>query len=206
MASTIPQKVRVAVAGASGYAGGELLRLITAHPYLDLTVATSEKSAGSRVSSVFPHLASIVDLTLEALAPEALPDRADVILLALPHTKSFDAVATCLKAGKQVVDLSADYRLQEAASYPIWYQATHPYPDLLRQAVYGLPELHRAAIQRTALVASPGCYPTAGILQFAPLAEEGLIDLRSIVIDAKSGVSGAGRSPALRSPPTVATV
>jgi N-acetyl-gamma-glutamyl-phosphate reductase len=197
MSSTIPQKVRVAVAGASGYAGGELLRLITGHPYLELTVVTSEKSAGSRVSSVFPHLAGVVDLMFEALAPEALSERADAMLLALPHTKSFDAVATCLKAGKQVVDLSADYRLKEAASYPVWYQATHPYPELLREAVYGLPEFHRAAIQRTTLVASPGCYPTAGILQFAPLAAEGLIDLRSIVIDAKSGVSGAGRSPAL---------
>lgn len=197
MPSTIPQKVRVAVAGASGYAGGELLRLIMGHPYLELTVVTSEKSAGSRVSAVFPHLAGVVDLEFETLAPVALPERADAMLLALPHTKSFDAVAICLKAGKQVVDLSADYRLKEAASYPVWYQATHPYPELLREAVYGLPELHRAAIQRTTLVASPGCYPTAGILQFAPLAAEGLIDLRSIVIDAKSGVSGAGRSPAL---------
>ncbi|MGE3152368.1 MAG: N-acetyl-gamma-glutamyl-phosphate reductase [Nitrospiraceae bacterium] len=197
MSSATTQKIRVAVAGASGYAGGELLRLITAHPYLHLTVATSEKSAGSRASAVFPHLTGIVDLTFEALAPEALPDRADVMFLALPHTKSFDAVATCLKAGKRVVDLSADYRLKEAASYPVWYQAAHPYPDLLRQAVYGLPELHRTAIQHTALVASPGCYPTACILQFAPLVAEGLIDLRSIVIDAKSGISGAGRSPAL---------
>jgi N-acetyl-gamma-glutamyl-phosphate reductase len=197
MSSPTPQKVRVALAGASGYAGGELLRLITAHPYLELTVVTSEKSAGSRVSSVFPHLAGIVDLTFEALAPEALPDRADAMVLALPHTKSFDSVATCLKAGKYVVDLSADYRLKDAASYPVWYQATHPYPDLLHEAVYGLPELHRAELQRARLTASPGCYPTAGILQFAPLAAEGLIDLRSIVIDAKSGVSGAGRSPAL---------
>lgn len=189
--------VRVAVAGASGYAGGELLRLVVGHPYLTLTAVTSEKSSGATVASVFPHLAGIVDQTFEVMAPAVLAERADAVLLALPHTKSFEAVAVCLNAGMVVVDLSADYRLTNPASYPTWYQATHPYPDLLKEAVYGLPELHRAAIQQTRLVASPGCYPTAAILQLAPLVREGVVDPRTIVIDAKSGVSGAGRSPAL---------
>lgn len=189
--------LRVAVAGASGYAGGELLRLIAAHPHFTLAVATSEKSAGASVASSFPHLAGIVDHTFEAMAPEALAERADAVLLALPHTKSFEAVAICTKAGKLVVDLSADYRLTDPAAYPTWYQATHPYPDLLKQAVYGLPELHREAIRTARLVASPGCYPTAAILQLAPLIREGLVDPAGLVVDAKSGISGAGRSPAL---------
>lgn len=189
--------IRVAVAGASGYAGGELLRLIAAHPHFTLTVATSEKSAGASVASSFPHLAGIVDHTFEAMAPDALAERADAVLLALPHTKSFEAVAICAKAGKLVVDLSADYRLTDPTAYPAWYQATHPYPDLLKQAVYGLPELHREAIRTARVVASPGCYPTAAILQLAPLVREGLVDATGLVVDAKSGISGAGRSPAL---------
>ena len=191
------QKIRVAVAGASGYAGGELLRLIAGHPHFTLTAVTSEKSAGRPVASVFPHLTGVVSATFEALSPDAIAERADALLLALPHTKSFEAVATCLKAGKYVVDLSADYRLKDPAAYPTWYQTAHPYPALLHDAVYGLPELHRSAIQRARLVASPGCYPTAAILQMAPLMATGLIDPGIIVIDAKSGVSGAGRSPAL---------
>ncbi len=189
--------VRVAVAGASGYAGGELLRLVTAHPHLTLTAVTSEKSAGATVASLFPHLAGVVTHTFEALSPEALAPRADAVFLALPHTKSFEAVAVCRTAGVLVVDLSADYRLTDPAAYPAWYQATHPYPELLTQAVYGLPELHRAAIRQSPLVASPGCYPTAAILQLAPLVRDGLVDPQTIVIDAKSGISGAGRSPAL---------
>lgn len=191
------RRVRIAVAGASGYAGGELLRLVAGHPYLILTAVTSEKSAGATVASIFPHLTGIIPHTFDAMSPGALAQQADAVLLALPHTKSFEAVSVCLTAGKYVVDLSADYRLHDPGAYPTWYQATHPHPGLLKQAVYGLPELHRAAIQPAKLVASPGCYPTAGILQIAPLLAEGLVDPGTIVIDAKSGISGAGRSPAL---------
>lgn len=190
-------KVTVAVVGASGYAGGELLRLIAGHPRMELTAVTSEKSVGGSVSSVFPSLASLVSLSFEALAPEAIAKRADAVFLALPHTKSFLPVAACLEAGKSVVDLSADYRLKDPRWYETWYQTSHPLPDLLREAVYGLPELHRAEIRSARLVASPGCYPTAAILQLAPLAADGLIERGTIVIDAKSGLSGAGRSPAL---------
>ncbi len=191
------KKFRIAIAGASGYAGSELVRLAAAHPYFEIAAVTSEKSAGQSVASVFPNLTGIVHHTFEALAPEALAERADALFLALPHTKSQEPVALCLKAGKLVVDLSADYRLKDVAAYEQWYQAPHTHPSLLREAVYGLPELHRAAIAKATLVASPGCYPTAAILQLAPLFAKGLVQLDSIVIDAKSGISGAGRSPAL---------
>jgi N-acetyl-gamma-glutamyl-phosphate reductase len=190
-------KFRIAIAGASGYAGAELVRLAAAHPAYEITAVTSEKSAGQSVASVFPSLTGIVEHRFEALAPEALIERADAIFLALPHTKSQDPVAACLKAGKLVVDLSADYRLKDAAIYETWYKTPHLHPQLLREAVYGLPELHRDAIAKATLVASPGCYPTAAILQLAPLIAKGLVQPDTIVIDAKSGISGAGRSPAL---------
>jgi N-acetyl-gamma-glutamyl-phosphate reductase len=191
------KKYRVAIAGASGYAGAELVRLAAIHPCYELTVVTSEKSAGHAVSSVFPSLTGIVDRTFEALAPEALAERADAVFLALPHTRSQHPVALCRKAGKLVVDLSADFRIKDVAAYEKWYQTPHTHPQLLQEAVYGLPELHRSAIAKSQLVASPGCYPTAAILQLAPLFSKGLVQPDSIVIDAKSGISGAGRSPAL---------
>lgn len=191
------KKFCIAIAGASGYAGAELVRLAAAHPHFEIAAVTSEKSAGQSVASVFPNLTGIVHHRFEALAPEALAERADALFLALPHTKSQEPVALCLKAGKLVVDLSADYRLKDVAAYEQWYQTPHTHPSLLREAVYGLPELHRAAIATAKLVASPGCYPTAAILQLAPLFAKGLVQLDSIVIDAKSGISGAGRSPAL---------
>jgi N-acetyl-gamma-glutamyl-phosphate reductase len=191
------KKFRVAIAGASGYAGAELVRLAAAHPFYEITAVTSEKSAGQLVSAVFPSLTGIVEHRFEALAPEALAERADAVFLALPHTKSQDPVALCMKAGKLVVDLSADYRLKDVAAYEQWYQTPHTHPRLLEEAVYGLPELHREAIAKTRLVASPGCYPTAAILQLAPLIAKNLVQPDLIVIDAKSGISGAGRSPAL---------
>jgi len=190
-------KFRIAIAGASGYAGAELVRLAAAHPNYDITAVTSEKSAGQSVSSIFPNLTGIVNRTFEALSPEALADRADAIFLALPHTKSQEPVALCRKAGKLVVDLSADFRLKDVAAYELWYKAQHDHPHLLKDAVYGLPELHRKAIAGAKLVASPGCYPTAAVLQLAPLVAKQLIQFDTIAIDAKSGISGAGRSPAL---------
>jgi len=191
------KKFRVAIAGASGYAGAELVRLAAAHPYFTIAAVTSEKSAGQPIASVFPSLKGMIEHRFEALAPDALAERADAVFLALPHTKSQDPVAVCVKANKPVVDLSADYRLKQVAAYEKWYQTSHAHPHLLQEAVYGLPELHRNAIAKSRLVASPGCYPTAAILQLAPLFSRGLVQPETIVIDAKSGVSGAGRSPAL---------
>lgn len=188
---------RIAIAGASGYAGAELLRLAVAHPAYEISAVTSEKSAGLPVASVFPSLAGVVPHVFEALTPQSLADRADAVFLALPHTASQEPVAQCVKAGLLVVDLSADYRLKDAAVYEQWYQAPHGHRELLHDAVYGLPELHRNAIAKARLVASPGCYPTAAILQLAPLIAHDLVEPNTIVIDAKSGISGAGRSPAL---------
>ena len=142
------KKVRVAIAGASGYAGAELVRLAALHPHFDLHAVTSEKSAGAAVGTVFPSLAGLVALSFQALSPEALAEQTDAVFLALPHTKSLEPVAACIKTGKLVVDLSADYRLTDPAVYEQWYKTPHTYPGLLKDAVYGLPELHRAAIER----------------------------------------------------------
>ena len=191
------KKVRIAIAGASGYAGAELVRLAALHPYFELQTVTSEKSAGTPVAAVFPSLAGLVSLSFQALSPEALADKADAIFLALPHTKSLAPVSACLQTGKLVVDLSADYRLKDPAIYEQWYHTPHTHADLLKDAIYGLPELHRTAIAKAKLVASPGCYPTAAVLQLAPLFTQDLVQPHTVVIDAKSGISGAGRSPAL---------
>jgi len=191
------RKIRIAIAGASGYAGAELVRLVAQHPHFELIAVTSEKSAGAPVGSVFPSLAGFVPLTFQALAPEKIAEQADALFLALPHTKSLAPVAACMGTGKFVVDLSADFRLKDPAAYERWYQTPHTQADVLKQAVYGLPELHREAIAKAKLVASPGCYPTAAILQLAPLFAQDLVQPHTVVIDAKSGISGAGRSPAL---------
>lgn len=188
---------RIAIAGASGYAGAELVRLVALHPQFELVTVTSEKSAGLPVGTVFPSLAGFVPLSFQALTPESIAEQVDAIFLALPHTKSLAPVSSCMEKGKFVVDLSADYRLKEAAAYERWYQTPHPHAHLLKEAVYGLPELHRTAIAKAKLVASPGCYPTAAIIQLAPLFAHDLVMPNTVVIDAKSGISGAGRSPAL---------
>lgn len=190
--------IRVAVIGASGYTGGELLRLLSLHPHVTLTrVVASEKSQGLAVSSLLPHLTKIYDCSLSSLNTSSIAREVDVVFLALPHTQSLQPVADFLSHGKHVIDLSADYRLQDPVIYEKWYQISHPFPDLLKQAVYGLPELYRAAIAKSRLVAVPGCYPTVAILQLAPFVAQDLLERNTIIIDAKSGISGAGRSPAM---------
>lgn len=190
-------KLKVAVAGSSGYAGGELLRLLLAHPRVTVTAVTSEKSAGQPISSIFPNLLGLTELVCEPLDPEAISRKADLVFLALPHVASQDACHHFRRLGKKVVDLSADFRLNDPAVYEKWYEHSHQYPGLLKEAVYGLPELHRSRIKGAMLIANPGCYPTGALLGLAPLVKEKAIDLSSIVIDSKSGVSGAGRSPSL---------
>lgn len=189
--------VKVAVVGASGYVGGELLRLLSAHPLVTITQVTSEKSAGQSVSQLFPHLTDIVSLSFESLNVSRIAQHTDVVFLALPHTQSLLPTSQLFEAGVTVINLSADFRLQDPMAYKTWYQLDHSHPKLLQQATYGLPELHRTEISKAQLIASPGCYPTAAILQLAPLAAHGLIQAGSIIIDAKSGITGAGRSPAL---------
>lgn len=190
-------KLKIAIAGSSGYAGGELFRLLLHHHHATMTAVTSEKSAGQPLTSIFPHLAGLTDLICEPLDPEAIARRADVVFLALPHVTAQEAAFRFHQLGKKVIDLSADYRLMDPALYEKWYEHCHQYPDLLKQAVYGLPELHREQIKRASLIANPGCYPTGAILGLSPLVKKGVVDLETIIIDSKSGVSGAGRSPSL---------
>jgi N-acetyl-gamma-glutamyl-phosphate reductase len=185
--------LKIAVVGASGYTGIELIRLLHNHPEVAVTCVTSEQSAGRRLAEVFPSVRDRCDLVLENLEPVRVAERADVVFTALPHKAAMEVVPTFLKLGKRVVDLSADYRLRSAAEYGRWYEP-HLNPELLAKAVYGLPELRRSGVVRAKLVANPGCYPTSVLLGLAPLLREGVIDPATIIVDSKSGVSGAGRS------------
>lgn len=185
-------KTRAAVAGGSGLAGYELLRILLNHPRVEIVSTTSERFAGKSVADVYPQLRGRIDLSFTKLDPKGLAKGADVVFLALPHTVSMQVVAPLLEAGRKVVDLSADFRLRDRADYEAWYEE-HRAPHLLPRAVYGLPEIHGDEIERAVLVANPGCYPTGAILALAPLLKEGLVDPATIIVDSKSGVSGAGR-------------
>lgn len=185
--------LKVAIVGASGYTGLELIRLLHCHPEVVVSCVTSEQSAGKRISEVFPTLRGRCDLVLENLEPVRIAEKADIIFTALPHKAAMEVVPTFLKLGKQVIDLSADYRLTDPAVYGEWYEP-HMNPTLLKKAVYGLPEIRRSKIKGAKLVANPGCYPTSIILALAPLLKKGLIDPQNIIADSASGVTGAGRS------------
>ena len=178
--------IRAGIINVTGYVGAELARLLAEHPEVEVASVTGRSQAGKRLAEVFPHLWS-VDLPVQ----EELSDEVDVVLSALPHAAAAETLAPHIAAGTPVIDCSADFRLHDASSYEQWY-GEHPEPDLLPGATYGLPELHRDAIRESRLVAVPGCYPTAAILALAPLAASGW--LRSAIVDAKSGVSGAGRA------------
>ncbi len=185
--------VKVAVVGASGYTGVELVRILVHHPQAELACLTSRQHAGKKFSEVFPSTAGLVDLTCEPVDVDAINASADVIFTALPHKTAMEVVPAFLAAGKKVVDLSADYRLRDADVYQQWYQE-HTSPELLADAAYGLPELYRDKIGAASLVANPGCYPTSAALALLPLIENRLIETTSIVVDSKSGTSGAGRA------------
>jgi N-acetyl-gamma-glutamyl-phosphate reductase len=187
-----PDTVRVAVAGASGYMGAELLRLLLRHPRVTVTAVTSERLAGEPLARLYPHLRGLTDLTFTELDPERLAASADVVFLALPHMESQRLVPVLRARKVKAVDLSADYRLRDPADYVTWYRSPHTDPAGLAEAVYGLPELHRKAIAQASLVASPGCYPVGAVLAVAPLLRGGLARTEGIVIDGKSGVTGAG--------------
>lgn len=184
--------VRVAVGGASGYMGAELLRLLLRHPQVSLAGVTSERLAGEPLDRALPHLRGFTDLAFHDFDAAWMGEVAEVAFLALPHLESQRAVPVLRRAGCKVIDLSADYRLHDAADYVTWYKAPHIDPAGLAEAVYGLPELHRKAIAGASVVASPGCYPAGAILAVAPLLRAGLARLDGIVIDGKSGVTGAG--------------
>lgn len=188
--------VKIGIAGASGYTGLELIRLLAGHPEAELTVLTSETFQGQNIAEVFPSLNGVLDIKLRPLDDSITKD-CSVLFLALPHIAAMDKLPIYLQSDCKIIDLSADYRLKDPEDYSDWYSVTHTHPELLEQAVYGLPELHRQAIQTARFIANPGCYPTSVILALAPLLKTGWVDLSSIISDSKSGVSGAGRKPSL---------
>jgi N-acetyl-gamma-glutamyl-phosphate reductase len=185
--------LRVFICGGSGYTGGELIRILSNHPGAVITGVTSERSAGKTAGNLFPHLRSYSHLVYEHLNPPENMKKADLFFMALPHGESQRAVDFFFQHGKKVIDLSADYRLRDPATYKKWYNVPHTFQGALRKAVYGLPELYRKKIKKAALIANPGCYPTGAILGLIPALRNALIDSSSIIVDAKSGTSGAGR-------------
>jgi N-acetyl-gamma-glutamyl-phosphate reductase len=187
----MPKTVKAAVAGANGYAGMTLVNLLARHPGVHLSQLTSRSYAGKSYSDVFP----LLELTGE-FAPEPDPEDIDVVFSCLPHNVGAGKAARWIAAGARVIDMSADFRLHDAKQYPVWYRQEHPEPGLLARAVFGLPELHERELTDAAIVAVPGCYSTASILAHAPAVAAGLV-ASDIVVDAKSGVSGAGRSPGI---------
>lgn len=185
---------RVGILGGTGYTALELVKILLRLPHVEVTVMTSRQDP-QHVCQAHPELTGRLDLELEPFALQALLDRTDLVFSCLPHAASAEAVVQLADAGVGVVDLSADYRLTDVGVYEHWYGAKHPDPDRLGEVPYGLPELYREEIRGAMLVANPGCYPTSAILALVPLIESGLVSPEGIVVDSKSGVSGAGRTP-----------
>jgi N-acetyl-gamma-glutamyl-phosphate reductase len=187
--------IRVAILGASGYSALELIKLLLRHPQAQITSLTTRQSDARHVGEVHPSLAGRLDLRLENISPPQISERTDAVFCCLPHGASAAAVVELLPSGKKIIDLSADYRLNDAAAYKSWYGVDHPDGARMAATVYGLPELYRERIKTAQLVANPGCYPTSAILALAPLLKAGAISREGIVVDSKSGVSGGGREP-----------
>lgn len=185
--------VKVAIVGASGYTGVELFRFLGTHPGVEVTCVTSRQNAGEEIAAVFPSLIGRTALVCDPVDTAIIAEKSDFVFTALPHKTAMEIVPDLLDAGCRVVDLSADYRLRDVHTYESWYQE-HLNPHLLEEAVYGLPEMYREEIRKARLVANPGCYPTSIALGIGPLVAKKHIDHRSLVIDSKSGTSGAGRS------------
>ncbi|WP_027340667.1 N-acetyl-gamma-glutamyl-phosphate reductase [Halonatronum saccharophilum] len=188
--------VNVSVVGATGYTGAELVRLLAKHPKLEINTLTSNTFAGQKISDIYPNLKGMIDIECEKLELDKVGEGSEFIFTALPHGISMDVVPKLVERGIKVIDLSGDYRYSNLITYEEWYKE-HSSPKLLREGVYGLPELGKEKIKEAKLVANPGCYPTASILALAPMVKEGLIEDGSIIIDAKSGTTGAGRKVSL---------
>ena len=186
--------LKVGIYGASGYTGQELLRLLLRHPQTEIVALTSRRYAGVSVSDIYPVFIGLTDLAFIDASPDDVAGLADIVFLALPHGVSMKVAPVFLKAGKKVIDLSADFRLRDVVAYEQWY-GRHTAPDVIKESVYGIPELYRDDVVTARLVANPGCYPTSVILGLAPLLRVDWIENTSIIVDAKSGVSGAGREP-----------
>jgi N-acetyl-gamma-glutamyl-phosphate reductase len=192
------KKIKVAVVGANGYAGGETVRLLARHPSIEFTALTSRQFAGKNIAEVFPALRGILDMPLVEPDVDEISKNSDAVFLAIPHTQAMPMVGGLIERGARLIDHSADFRLRDATTYEKWYKADHTEAGLLGQSVYGLPELHSDEIRDAQLVAAPGCYPTGAILALAPAITHKLIDPGSIVISSMSGVSGAGQKPTQR--------
>jgi N-acetyl-gamma-glutamyl-phosphate reductase len=191
-------KTKIGVVGATGYTGLELLRLLLHHPQVEVTALTSQKYAGVPIDQVFPSLMKHLQLKCEELTVDQISKKTDFIFTAVPHKTAMETVPLFYRQGKRVVDLSADFRFKDAGVYERWYQK-HTSADLLPESVYGLPELHREKIRNAKIVGNPGCYPTGALIGLIPLVKKGMVSLENIVIDSKSGVSGAGRDVVLES-------
>ncbi|HKX18993.1 MAG TPA: N-acetyl-gamma-glutamyl-phosphate reductase [bacterium] len=188
--------VRVGVIGASGYGGAEAVRLLATHPQARIVHVTAETQKGRRLSDLYPNLRGFVDLVTEEAAPAALAADTDVVIVSLPSGKAMALVPELLERGVRVIDVAADFRLRDPGQYPVWYKFEHTAPRYLAEAVYGLPELHREQIRTARLVADCGCYPAAALLALAPFVKDGLVERDGIIVNAASGVSGAGRGGA----------
>ncbi len=186
--------VKAAVLGATGYAGAELVRLLSFHPEVEIVYLASHSYAGKKFSDIYPAMRGVCDMTLSDDDISKASADADVLFMALPAGIASEAVTPELLSKCAVIDLGADFRLHDSTVYETWYKKEHKHPELLKDAVYGLPEIHRSAIKGKRLIANPGCYTTCSILTLYPLVKNALIDTSTIIIDAKSGTSGAGRS------------
>jgi len=188
--------IKVGIVGATGYTGVELLRLLVKHPQVQIQTVTSRSEAGTRVDAMFPNLRGHLDLLFTAPEVDTLA-QCDLVFFATPNGTAMQSVPALLEAGCKVIDLAADFRLRDPAVWEQWYKLPHACPDLLAEAVYGLPEMNRAALRQARLVANPGCYPTAVQLGLLPLLEAGVVETGALIADVKSGVSGAGRKAAV---------
>ena len=190
---------RIGIIGGSGYVGGELLRLLLLHPEAEVTTVTSRQSAGEFIFNVHPNLRGLTQLKFVPQDMEALKSNCDLVFTATPHGGCVNLVPKLLEAGLKVIDMSADFRLKNPADYETYYEFKHAHPEMLKEAAYGLPELHREEIKKAKLVACPGCMATSAILGLAPIIKAGLVDTTKIVVDLKVGSSGGGSKPNLAS-------
>lgn len=187
------KKIKVSIIGATGYVGAELVRGFVGHPYAELTHLTSRTFKGSKFSDIYPVFRGVCDIELSDLDPAEVAKDSDVVITALPHGVSSETVPVLLANGAKVIDHSGDFRYKNLNTYETSYKLTHPHPELLKDAVYGIPEFYRNELHNATLVANPGCYPTCSLIALAPFLKAGAIDTDQIIIDAVSGVSGAGR-------------
>ncbi|HIO96986.1 MAG TPA: N-acetyl-gamma-glutamyl-phosphate reductase [Leucothrix sp.] len=183
---------KIGIVGATGYTGVELLRILATHPEVEISYVTSRSNAGSRVDAMFPNLRGFIDLEFSDPSTDALA-QCDLVFFATPNGVAMNHVPALLKAGTKVIDLAADFRIKDLDLWGQWYGMEHACPEVVAEAVYGMPELNREQIKSAKVVANPGCYPTSVILGLKPLIDASLIDLKSIIADTKSGVSGAGK-------------